>query len=110
VHFLGEGGLLHCWRDRAVARDWRAQIKTTMSDLGWSAFMETAEGRLLDRFEISNMRDDLPFLALVTRLRLKPFRLGEAYRARRRDGGKALGGLERRIRKLLARRFAGVSS
>jgi hypothetical protein len=26
VHFLGEGGLLHCWRDRVVARDWRAQI------------------------------------------------------------------------------------
>ena len=102
---LGERGVLAAYRDRVIARDWRHDIRKQRETLGWQRFGQTSEGRLLKRFEITDLRDDLPFLALVLGSAIKPFSLGRPYRGRRRDRGRALSKLEGRIAKILAKTF-----
>lgn len=64
---------------------------------------QAPEGALLHVNGVSNMRRDLPFLAIVPRRgRVQSFRLSEAYRARGRDKGAALKKAETEIRAAIA--------
>ncbi len=103
---LGERGILAAYRDRVIARDWRHDIRKQREALGWQRFGETSEGRLLKRFEITDLRQDLPFLALVVGSAIEPFSLIRPFRGQRRDDGRALSKLEGRIAKVLAKNFA----
>ena len=105
---LGDDGVLAAYRDRVVARDWRHDIGRLREGLGWERFSETSEGRLLSRLEITDLRRDLPFLALVAGSGIKAFPLSRSYRKRLRDQGRALRKLEDKIAKALARRFAAT--
>ena len=107
---LGDRGVLAAYRDRVIARDWRHDIRKRRESLGWQRFGETSEGRLLKRFEITDLREDLPFLALVVGSAIKPISLSRSYRSRRRDQGRALRRLEGRIAKVLAKRFGATAS
>lgn len=99
-HFLGESGVLGAYRDKVVARNWRTCIRPAREGQGWEEFGESAEGRLLERFEISRLRHHLPFVVVIPPSPwLKGFQMSKAYRARRRDNGRALRELEERINK-----------
>ena len=100
--FLGKGGVLHEVRGRVVARDWRADVRACIDESGWEAFKETAEGRMLSRLQLTNMREHLPAV-IVARPRkwIKVFRFSEQYRKRRRDGGKSLENEERCLRRAI---------
>ena len=109
-HLLGDRGVLAAYWDRVIVRNWHHDIRKRREALGWQRFGETSEGRLLKRFEITDLREDLPFLALVVGSAIKPISLSRAYRSRRRDQGRALRRLEERTAKVLAKRFAATAS
>ncbi len=98
-HFLGDGGLLAALGDRVVARDYRRHVMETRTTYNWQAFELAPEGALLRLNGVSNMRRDLPFIAVVPpRGRVQIFRLSKPYRARTRDRGAALEQAEAELR------------
>lgn len=102
-HFLGPGGLLADLGDRVVARDYRRHVLETRTTYNWMAFEQAPEGALLHVNGVSNMRRDLPFVAIVPpHGRVQTFRLSEPYRARSRDKGAALKEAETEIRTAIA--------
>lgn len=91
AHFLDAGGLLAGTGGRVVARDWRKDITPARKAVGWTRFQKTPEGALLHVNGIGSMQNDLPMIAVVpARGCVQVFRLGDAYRTRRRDKGAAL--------------------
>lgn len=97
-HFLGPGGLLSDLGDRVVDRDYRRHVLETRNSYNWQAFEQAPEGALLHVNGISNMRRDLPFVAIVPPYgKVQVFRPSEPYRARKRDGGAALAEAETEI-------------
>jgi len=102
-HFLGPGGLLANLGDSVVARDYRTHVLTARTTRNWKAFNRSPEGALLHVNGISNMRRDLPFIAVVPpRGLVQVFRLSEPYRARMREGGAALAQAETEVRVAIA--------
>lgn len=105
-HFLGPDGLLAGLGERAVARDYRKHVLETRNSFNWQWFEQEPEGALLHVNGISNMRRDLPFIALVPpHGKVLVFCLSEPYRARKRDGGAALAKAEAEIRDAIAAAF-----
>lgn len=97
-HFLGPGSLLADLGNRVVVRDYRKHVLETRTSYNWQAFEQAPEGALLHVNGISNMRRDLPFVAVVPPYgTVRVFRLCEPYRARKRDGGAALSEAESEI-------------
>ena len=104
-HFLGPGGLLADLGD-VVARDYRKHVLETRNSYNWQAFEQAPEGALLHVNGVSNMRRDLPFIAVVPPYGpVRVFRLSEPYRARKRDGGAALAEAEKEIREVISAAF-----
>jgi hypothetical protein len=102
-HFLEPGGLLADLGDRVVARDYRRHVLEARTTSNWKALQQSPEGALLRVNGISNMRRDLPFIAIVPpRGLLQVFRLSEPYRARQRDSGAALIKAEMDVRAAIA--------
>lgn len=100
-HFLGKSDVLCGVDDRVVARDWRADVRSRIDELGWEEFKKTAEGRMLSRLGLTSMKD-LPAVVVARRGKpVKLFRFSEFYRQRRRDGGERLANEERRLRRAL---------
>jgi len=98
-HFLSEGGLIGDLGDRVVARDYRRHVLEARNTFNWMAFQQAPEGALLRVNGVSNMRRDLPFIAIVPpRGRVETFCLSEPYRARTRDKGAALKQAEVEVR------------
>ena len=101
--FLGENGVLAPYREHVIERDWRRDIAPKRKGAGPEHTFEEPECWLLGYCKITNMHDDLPFVAVVEVCSLGGwFVASEAYRARRRDGAVAFGKLEESIRTELA--------
>lgn len=104
-YFLGAEGVLAPHEKWVVARDWRDEVKRV---LGEPSAQREPEYRLLQRFGVSNLRQHLPFIAIVgKRSELKAFLCNDAYRTRHRDDGKALRALDTQIEEELSQAFAG---
>ncbi|MEM7226455.1 MAG: hypothetical protein AAF495_26015 [Pseudomonadota bacterium] len=98
-HFLGGDGVLHPFLDNVLARDWRKDIMPHRRASRWATFAETAEGAMLKRFGISNLREHLPFVLVVSRDgEYSAHHLGEAYRQRSTEKGQSLLVLETALR------------
>ena len=100
--FLGPGGVLQAAIGGVVARNWRNDIQP-----GWSTRSKTPlaepERALLRRYQVSNMREHLPFAVVIAADdSLHAFHLSKPYRMRLRDGGAALGEAESRLRLFIA--------
>lgn len=105
-HFLGPGGLLAGLGDPVIARDYRTNVLETRTTHNWRAFEQSPEGALLHVNGVSNMRRDLPFIAIVPpRGRVQVFGLSEPYRARTRDKGAALEQVEAEFRAAIEATF-----
>jgi hypothetical protein len=105
-HFLESGGLLSDLGDKVVARDYREHVLETRTAYNWMEFEQAPEGALLHVNGVSNMRRDLPFIAIVPpRGRVQTFRLSEPYRARGRDKGEALKQAEAEVRAAIEATF-----
>ena len=104
--FLGENGVLAPYREHVIERDWRRDIALKRKGADREHTLEEPECWLLGYCKITNMGDDLPFVAVVEACSLGDwFVASEAYRARRRDGAVALGKLEESIGTALAEAF-----
>lgn len=93
--FLGEGGVLHGMGDALIVRNWRSD----MDGIGQRDSGADLDAMIANRYNLSNMRDDLPVVVLFQPDgRARPVMLNRAYRQRFRDGGDLLAALEGPIR------------
>ena len=103
-YFFDENGPLHSFQHQVVARHWEGQKGKMRALDNWQEFCTTPEGALYKRFGLSNKRVHLPFIVFAdAQDRLTPFYFNNAYRARRRDQGVALGILEAKLKEVLDR-------
>lgn len=86
-HFLGENGSFSSFSHRIAVADWREGF-WLREDETWEEHAETFRGLVAKRWQLSNLRRDLPFGLVLTALgTFHAFRFNESYRSRLRDEG-----------------------
>jgi hypothetical protein len=63
--YVGDDGLLAPFAGHVVTREWRRDLMLPKKEQGKLDFAKSPDGRIMARYEVHNMRRDLPFLLIV---------------------------------------------